>query len=159
MSVHNPRRYEYRRNLPHFQNGTAAVFVTMATRKKLFLPSSARELILEHILREHKHRARIHCAVVMPDHAHILLSPALDESNSSAFGTAEIMNGIRGASAHSVNKLLARSGPLWEEEFFDRLLRKGEWPKVVDYIARNPVVAGLVQSEDEYPWLWIEPEV
>ena len=100
MSVHNPRRYEYRRNLPHFQNGTAAVFVTMATRKKLFLPSSARELILEHILREHKHRARIHCAVVMPDHAHILLSPALDESNSSAFGTAEIMNGIRGASAH-----------------------------------------------------------
>jgi len=47
---------------------------------------------------------------------------------------------------------------LWEEEFFDRLLRKGEWLKVVDYIARNPVVAGLVQSEEEYPWLWIEPE-
>jgi hypothetical protein len=69
------------------------------------------------------------------------------------------MNGIRGASAHRVNKLLKRSGPLWEEEFFDRVLRQGDWPKTVDYICRNPVVAGLVEHENEYPWLWTEKEV
>jgi REP element-mobilizing transposase RayT len=159
MSVHKPTRYEYRRNLPHLQNGPAPIFVSMATREKLFLPPSARNLVLEHILRENNRRAWIHCAVVMPDHAHILLSPTLDERHGSAFGLAEMMGAVRGASAHSVNKLLARSGPLWEEEFFDRLLRKGEWPKVVDYILRNPVVAGLVQRDEEYPWLWIDPEI
>ncbi len=90
----------------------------------------------------------MHCAVVMPDHAHILLSPTM-RPDSLPYGLAEIMNGIRGASAHSVNKLLQRKGPLWEEEFFDRLLRKRDWPKVVDYICRNPVSAGLVQNEEE----------
>jgi REP element-mobilizing transposase RayT len=93
----------------------------------------------------------------MPDHAHILLSPAR-RGNDLPFGLAEIMNGIRGASAHEVNKLLDRKGPLWEEEFFDRLLRRGDWPKTVDYISRNPVVAGLVRGEKEYPWLYLDPE-
>ena len=37
---------------------------------------------------------------------------------------AEIMQAIKGASAHRVNKLLNRRGRVWQEESFDRALRK-----------------------------------
>jgi hypothetical protein len=71
---------------------------------------------------------------------------------------ASKMQLARDSSAHSVNKLLDRKGPVWEEEFFDRLLRKRDWAKIVDYICRNPVVAGLAHREEDYPWLWLEVE-
>ena len=111
-----------------------------------------------HIKRENGKRAWIHCAVVMPDHVHMLLSPRLDESER-AYTIAEILYGIRGPSAHKINRLLNRSGRLWQEEYFDRLLRDGEFNKYVDYICRNPEKAGLVTREEDYRWLWIDPEV
>ena len=52
-----------------------------------------------------------------------------------------------------------RSGRLWQEEYFDRLLRDGEFNKYVDYICRNPEKAGLVTREEDYRWLWIDREV
>jgi hypothetical protein len=50
-----------------------------------------------------------------------------------------------------------RFGPLWQDESFDRVLRSDEdVRKKADYICANPVRAGLVSSEDQYPWIWRE---
>jgi len=92
----------------------------------------------------------------MPDHAHMLFTIRCDEDR--VFALADIMHGIRGTSAHRINKLLQRRGPVWEEEFFDRLLRYGEADQTVAYICRNPVKAKLVENESDYPWLWIAPD-
>lgn len=64
----------------------------------------------------------MHAFVVMPTHVHMLFTPLFDEQDE-AYPLAEIMNGIKGASSHSVNKLLGRKGRLWESESFDRITR------------------------------------
>jgi REP element-mobilizing transposase RayT len=67
------------------------------------------------------------------------------------------MSGIKGASAHSINKALTRRGPVWQDESFDHVLRSDEKiASKVDYICENPVRQGLVNNEDDYPWLWRE---
>ena len=90
----------------------------------------------------------------MPDHVHLVFTP-LRDAQGGTFGLAEIMNGIKGASAHGVNKLLQRRGHVWQNESFDHILRSDEGIEAkVDYICQNPVREGLVASESDYPWLW-----
>ena len=45
-------KYRYRRRLPHLQKADAAIFVTFCTGGRRVLPEVARDLVLEHCLRE-----------------------------------------------------------------------------------------------------------
>jgi diketogulonate reductase-like aldo/keto reductase len=38
----------------------------------------------------------------------------------------EIMDAIKGASAHKINRQLGRTGKLWQTESYDRVLRSSE---------------------------------
>jgi hypothetical protein len=63
---------------------------------------------------------------------------------------------IKGVSARNVNQLLGSSGPLWQEESFDHVLRTDEsFLEKREYIRQNPVRARLVISPEDYRWLWI----
>ena len=90
----------------------------------------------------------------MPNHVHLILKPLRDELDYS-FTLAEIMNRIKGASAHSVNKLLKRKGPVWQDESFDHVIRSGEAldGKII-YMLANPIRAGLAKGPHDYPWQW-----
>ncbi len=158
MALSKQRRSECRRYLPHLQNGVQPLFVSMTTRQQWELPPAARTIGLEHILRENEARIQLYAAVVMPDHVHSLFSP-LEDQRGQPFGLAEIMNGMRGPSAHRINRLLQRHGAVWEEEFFDRLPRYGEFDGCVDYIVENPVKVGLVKRWEDYPWLWLHEQL
>ncbi|MGH9504368.1 MAG: transposase [Terriglobales bacterium] len=69
---------------------------------------------------------------------------------------AEIMQGIKGASAHKINRLLSRTGQVWQRESFDRVLRLEESMHAkIEYIVQNPVRAGLVKIASDYPSLWV----
>jgi hypothetical protein len=69
------------------------------------------------------------------------------------------MNGIKGASSHTVNKLLRRRGTLWEPESFDRVIRSDtDFEAKMIYILANPVNARLCRYPDDYPWLWRDRE-
>jgi len=47
-----------------------------------------------------------------------------------------------------------RTGPVWQEEFFDHVSRSNEsLMEKVDYL-QDPLRAGLVRSESDYRWLW-----
>ena len=92
----------------------------------------------------------------MPDHVHMVFT-ALNDDDGKPFGLAEIMNGIKGASAHTINKALGRRGHVWQREFFDHILRSDESASSkVQYVCENPVRKGLVKKIDNYPWLWRE---
>ena len=81
----------------------------------------------------------------------------LANADGEPFTLATIMGGIKGAAAHTVNRALARKGSVSEEESFDRLLRSDESIRQKsEYSCANPVRAGLVPNEDEWPWLWRE---
>jgi len=49
------------------------------------------------------------------------------------------------------------SGPVWQEESFDHVIRGDvSLEEKIDYIRQNPVRRGLVSRPEEYRWLWCE---
>jgi REP element-mobilizing transposase RayT len=163
-------KYRYRRRLPHLQKAGAAVFVTFCTAGRLVLPATARDLVLEHCLREAgvarapspaknwSPRIHLYAAVIMPDHVHLLLSPLRDE-NAWPFPLVDILQCLKSTTAHRINKLLSISGPIWEEESFDHVLRSDEsLMEKCEYIHQNPVKTGLFPKPEDYRWLWVNPE-
>jgi REP element-mobilizing transposase RayT len=125
MSSSTPlRKYRYGRRLPYLQKADADLFVTFCTARWQ-LPGEARDLVLEHCLREHAKRIHLHAAVIMPDHVHLLLRPLRDK-DGWPFPLVDILQCMKSATAHRMNKLLHRDGPVWEEESFDHVLRSDE---------------------------------
>ncbi len=151
------RMYEYRRMLPHYQKPGRALFVTFCKLSREQFSADARDTVMQCCLRGHGNLFQLHAAVIMPDHVHLLLPPLCDEKGWP-YGLPAILKLIKGASARSVNKLLGTTGPVWQEESFDHVLRSQEsLEEKLEYIRQNPVRRGLVQRPEDYPWLWVEP--
>ena len=53
------------------------------------------------------------------------------------------MHSIKGFTAHAINKHRNRTGTVWQDEFFDRMVRhQEEKAEKWDYIRQNPVPQG-----------------
>ncbi|MBI5864441.1 MAG: aminomethyl-transferring glycine dehydrogenase [Planctomycetes bacterium] len=151
-----PASASYRRRLPHIHPGDCPVFVTFSTHQGWVLPETVRARVLEHCVHDHGTKIHLYAVVVMPDHVHLVFTPLKDD-RGEPYGLPEIMNGIKGASAHGVNKMLGRKGHVWQRESFDHVLRHSESLETkIEYVCENPVRRGLVRSPDEYQWLWRE---
>ena len=154
--IARPGSRAYRRRLPDYQPVDVAIAITFVTWKRHPLPERVRSLVLDACLVANGARFALHAAVVMPDHVHLLLTPGRD-SSGAIFPISQILNSVKGASAHAVNKALSRKGHVWQPERFDRALRSDESMRAVaDYICANPVRAGLASQEHAYEWLWRE---
>jgi len=135
-------KYEYRRRLPHYQKDYHPLFVTFTTDRRWILPPLARDIVLACCLKENGIKFDLHAAVVMPDHVHLIYSPLRREDGWS-YTLPEIMKAIKGRSAREINVTLKRSWPVWQEEFFDHVLRSNDsLVDHVDYVCQNPVRAG-----------------
>jgi REP element-mobilizing transposase RayT len=147
-------RIAYRRRLPHFQKADKNYLVTFVTRGRWVLPAVARDITLDEIVRQHRVLMFLHEAVVMPDHVHAVLQPLTDPSGIT-YPLSSILRQLKGASSRRINLALSRCGPVWQIESHDREIRTDEsLMKKCEYVAQNPVRAGLVSSPDEYRWLW-----
>lgn len=147
-------KYEYRRRLPHYQKDNHPLFVTFTTSRRWGFPPEARTIVLNCCLEQHTKKFNLHAAVVMPDHVHVIYS-ALRRQDGWEFTLPEIMKAIKGKSARLINLALNRRGSVWQEEFFDHVLRSND--RVVDrveYVCQNPVRAGLTAIESGYRWIW-----
>ncbi len=83
----------------------------------------------------------------MPDHGHFLVEGLADRSNFKRFcKLAKQRSGM----AHA----RAKGGPLWQEDYYDRVLREiDDSMTIARYLLNNPVRAGLVITPIEYPYL------
>jgi len=111
----------------------------------------ARPEIADIVVRALRHDAEsqytLHEYALMPNHVHLLLTPLGEHTLS------DILQGMKSSAAHAVNALLGRSGPLWQHESFDRVVRDDdEMLALAAYIRRNPVKARLCLEEEEYRW-------
>jgi len=141
--------YAYRGRLPHLINRGKTYFVTFHACRGLGLSPRAREIALNCCIHDHELLCWVDCCVVMPDHVHLLVIPHDD------IVLSRVMARIKGASVHKINRIMGRTGHLWQRESFDHILRSDEkLAKVREYICMNPVRAGLATSPDDYPWLW-----
>ena len=149
------RTYAYRRKLPHCQWVDKVYFVTFSTRRREVLTPGARDIVLETCLFGHGKLFELHAAVIMPDHVHLLFTPLTDEDG--LISIAEILQAIKGAAAHRINKYLGRKARVWQEESFDCAMREVENVRgKIEYVLGNPVRAGLVGNPFDYRWLWKE---
>ena len=128
----------------------ASYFVTTkcAGNRSIFqLPETA-EILVNTV---YQYRARgefaLHEFVVMPDHIHLLLTP-------SPTSTLErVMQLIKGGSSHEIHRVRGHKMQIWQEGFHDWTVRDGEdWRAKAEYIAMNPVRAGLAQSFRDWPY-------
>ena len=111
-------------------------------------------MVFECCLHERGTTIDLHAVVVMPTHVHLLFT-CLRNAEGWFLSLPQIMRLIKGRSAHFINQLLERNGPVWQDEFFDHVLRSNEsLREKMDYICQNPVRARLVRRETDYRWLW-----
>ena len=79
-----------------------------------------------------------HAWVIMPNHAHVLVSLSADAK------LEDVVGAWKSVSARRINQHLCRKGTLWQEDYFDRLIRDaGHFENCVRYIRRNPEKAKL----------------
>jgi len=105
---------------------------------------AVREPLVNTLRHGDEDRYRLHAWVVMPNHAHVLVTLA-------ERATLEIEIGAwKSISARRINRLLGRSGNRWQEDYFDRLVRdRDHFANCVRYIRRNPEKAQLGAGEFE----------
>src|ERR1035437_4571333 len=89
---------------------------------------------------------RLHAFVVMPNHVHLLVTPAV--------ALPKLTKSLKGITAKRANAMLVLTGsPFWQEESYDHLARhEREFERIRSYIEENPVRAGLVREASEYRW-------
>jgi type I restriction enzyme R subunit len=78
----------------------------------------------------------------MPNHVHVIFCP-LGESRLS-----DVLQSWKGFTAREINKRLGIQGALWQEDYWDRLIRsEHHFQKCREYIRTNPVKANLRAGE------------
>jgi carbamoyl-phosphate synthase large subunit len=78
----------------------------------------------------------------MPNHVHVLVQLGKDQA------LADVLHSWKSFSAKAINESLGRTGRIWQEESYDRIVR--DWSELVryrDYIVRNPEKAKLREGE------------
>lgn len=152
--------------LPHWQLPGSFYFLTFNTEDHRVLSTEARQIVLDALRFFDGQRLDFIAAVVMPDHVHAVIKPLPKgvEPASSRLGRqdagptywdlSDLMHGIKSYSANQINKLEGRIGQtVWQTETYDRIIRDDlEYGFTLQYIAYNPVQAGLSRTPEEYAW-------
>lgn len=116
----------------------------------VFRRSEVADLMQESLLKFQDERFLTSCFVVMPNHVHVVMKP-LGEHDLET-----ILKNMKGFVSRRTNILTGRSGTLWEEESYDRIIRDEEHLyRVIQYIGRNPSKAGLCDADYV---LWLHPD-
>ena len=147
-----------KRHLPHFERPWAKYAITWSTNARQKLSDAARKIVLDCILYWNERRYDLYAACVMPDHVHILIEPRVRSEDSDAtefYSLTEILHTLKSFTAHKINELEEKSGPVWERESFDRLIRsESDLQEKFNYITRNPWDTGVTRPGEDYPWVW-----
>jgi putative transposase len=128
-------------------NPHGTYFVNFSTwqRRRLFIVESYARLFLKTLYGYRRQgRFELHAFVVMPEHVHLLLTPApgITLERSIQF--------IKGGYSHALG-VEGRKGEVWQRGFTDHRIRDAaDFDIHRNYIHENPVKRGLVTSASDY---------
>jgi REP element-mobilizing transposase RayT len=102
----------------------------------------------------------------MPNHAHLLINTQGYTTEPSHKGTtapyplADILKQLKGRTARFCNQVLGRSGPFWQHESYDHVVRSpGDLGRIIAYILNNPVKARLVTKWTDWPFTYLKEDL
>jgi putative transposase len=123
---------------------TRTYFVTAvaAQRRRLFQVTETAALLQQTILDYHSQgRFLLHAFVIMPDHFHALITPAVDVSLEKA------MQFIKGGFSFRLKSKL----DVWMRSFNEsQIMSAGKFVGCVRYIEENPVRRGLAPAPERF---------
>ncbi len=94
-----------------------------------------------------KFRCEVHAYVLMPNHAHLLVTPRTPDAVS------KLMQSLGRRYVRYVNDTYQRTGTLWEGRFRASIVDSERYLLACyRYIELNPVRANLVETPADYPW-------
>jgi REP-associated tyrosine transposase len=144
-----------RRSLPHdpplsIDTAKEIFFITICCQPRgenqLCHELIAKKLFKAARFYEQQHHWHVFLILLMPDHFHMLVSFAASTK-------------IRDLIARWKRYTSTHAGIIWQRDFFDHRLRRDEsFREKSDYILRNPVRAGLIEHEDDWPYRLIEEQ-
>lgn len=110
------------------------------------------QLVDESLKHFHQVRYELGASVVMPNHIHCILRPF----TTSSVDLEDILGSCKAFTARKINRELAQSGAVWQQESFDRIVRDPEhlW-RCLQYIGKNPSKAGRTGESCR---LWVNPQ-
>ncbi len=133
--------------LKRFQQAEALHFITFSCfhRLRLLEAPGVRETF-EAVLEQTRarHGARVYAYVLMPEHVHLLVN------EPPRILLAQFLKAVKQITSR---KLRGWREKFWQERYYDSNVR-GEKARseVIRYIHRNPVVRGLVEKPEDWPW-------
>jgi putative transposase len=124
-------------------------FVTTKTwqNRALLQSHESAAVVVERMLHYRQTGAYLlHEFVVMPNHLHLLITPAENHS------LEQCMQLIKGGSSHALHKVSHNSMPLWQSGFHEETLRDvNDYRRKAMYIRMNPVHAHLAARMEDWP--------
>ena len=92
-------------------------------------------------------RYRLHAWVVMPNHVHVVATMF------DGHPLSRIVHSWKSYTAHRIRALTGGTGRVWHPDYWDRFVRdEAHFLTAVTYVEYNPVLAGLVERPDAWPF-------
>jgi putative transposase len=136
--------------------GSQTYFVTAKSwaGRSIFQSERSASLLIETLFHYRaKGKYQLHEFVVMPDHIHLLLTPAPELT------LERVMQFVKGGFSYRAGKQLGASLGVWERGYVDHRIRDiRDCESHRDYIHQNPVRKGLVSSTEQFPYSSANPK-
>jgi putative transposase len=108
----------------------------------LLRDASLRSIVEETLNHFEGTRCEMFAHAIMPNHVHVLCRPI------GGYDIEKLAGSWKRHSADRIHRQLGRSGSLWQQESFGRIIRDGaHFARVVRYIGNNPAKAKLSEGE------------
>ena len=134
--------------MPLAPQETRTYFTSSATwERRSILQSVPLCSLLLDVIRENraKQRFQLHEFVFMPDHVHLILTPA------PLLSLEKAMQFIKGGFSYRAKKELNFNGEIWQKGYNEHAVTDAdEYARHVEYIWMNPVKAGFVDRPEDY---------
>lgn len=130
---------------PRGNTGLGCYFVTASTfqKRNLLQSDRMRRLFIDVLLHyREQQQYLVHEFVIMPDHFHLLLTPAITLERA--------MQLIKGGFSFRARREVGFMHELWQPSYYDRRVRDvAEYVAFREYIRQNPVKIGLADVAEE----------
>jgi len=137
----------YRRRLPHWRQNHAVYFVTwrLHSQQPLLEPLE-RDVVVSALHHFDRLRYQLLAYVVMDDHIHLIVAP------NDGFSLEILVHSWKSFLANQLQRRFARRGTIWQDEYFDRIIRhEKEFLEKLQYICNNPQKRW--PDIEDYPWI------
>jgi putative transposase len=136
--------------MPQAPQSTRTFFVTSTTAgRRALLQSDRMAQLLVDVLAENRRKRRflLHEFVIMPNHFHLLLTPAAEIPLEKA------LQFIKGGFSYRAKREIHFAFEIWQASFVNHRVRDAEdYKHHHTYIWENPVRAGLSERPELFAW-------